>query len=715
MRRAFILFFLLFYCTSVSHAQPPHVKAKIDSLQRILDTSPSDTQQVRLLNELATQRWDYRPEQAKKDLENALSKAEATNYLKGLAITHNKMGYARSEESQYAEALQHYQKSLSYYKQLGATVEQIDIYNQIGRIYDGRGAHTKALENYLTSQQLSERIGDTKRLAVIRGNIGIIYSKLEDEEKALALFAQSVRDHKASGSTSGLATTYINMGVSHQKIGNLEAAEDNYQNALTIFQEQNDTRGLAFAYGNLGDLLLLRSEPEEALRFYEKSKPLFEKLKEQNGIAMSQTQVGIAQLLLDRFRIAEQSLQRGLRLAREVGARDVEKDALYYLSQCAEFRGDHKTALRYFHEYERLKDELRSLEKSKALVEMRTQYELQQLEEEYASQQAEQREKHQSEIARQQLVVLGATGMLIILFILGVLQYFRIREKNMTNRILSNQHDKIAAQRDAIEKQNQALHRKNNQISQSIRSAKAIQQALLPPPSKMQELFQDYFVLYRPKDVVSGDFFWVGQAGEWRYLAMVDCTGHGVPGAFMSLIGNTLLDKIILLRGLRDPSQILEELHQEVYQSLHQKDNTENSGMDAALVALRQHPDKADYLELHFSGAKRPLWFFSNGKLEGYNGDRRAIGGQRSVKAPFTTHTVELQHGDLLYLFSDGYADQHNEKRRKIGTRRMRDLISELARKPDMDQQKAALITALDVHQGKQDQRDDILVMSVRI
>lgn len=717
MRQAvFVCLFALFsslWAHPLLMAQPsPDL---IDSLQNRLKADLSDKERVETLNLLATNIWDSMPSQAKLYLEEALSLSEKIDYVEGIAITYDKLGYAHSEESNAVEALRCYKEALAYYEQLDALAEQADVLNQIGRIYDVQGAYTKALEKYLASQRISEKLRDTNRLAVIRGNIGIIYSQLGDEDKALALFAQSLRNHQASGNELEQATTYINMGVSHQKIGNMSAAESNYGKALDIFAAHNDRKGQAFAYGNLGDVLMLQSDVEEALRYYQKSRQFFEQLNNQEGLAMSDTQIGIAHLLLDQFKEAEKYLTVGLRQAERIGSKDIQKNAQYYLSQCFEFQGDYKKALRHFQYFEQLKEELLGLEKSRAVAEVQAQYQLQKREEEYQQKEVEQRQEHQNELEQRNMVIMGTALMTIVVLIFSILQFFSIREKKRINQTLEVQRDQITRQRDVLEEKSDELQHRNVQISKSIEAAKTIQNAILPPTEKMQGYFKDHFKLYRPKDVVSGDMFWVGKVEKRCYLAMVDCTGHGVPGAFMSLVGNTLLDKIVLLQRVKDPGQVLERLHEEVYQSLHQRESGENSGMDVALVCISPKEEAEDGYWVDFAGAKRPLWYVSGGKWNELQGDRRGIGGQRPVKTAFTTQRFSLQEGDIMYLFSDGYTDQHDDRRRKFGTQKFRKLLQELAGKFPMERQGIALEAALDVHKGKQEQRDDILVLGVRV
>lgn len=303
------------------------------------------------------------------------------------------------------------------------------------------------------------------------------------------------------------------------------------------------------------------------------------------------------------------------------------------------------------------------------------------------------------------------------------------KQVNQMGKQIQEQYEQIQAQNDAIKAQNtvltttQAEIRQQNEelkvlyqsINSSIKAAQTIQQAILPYPSKLNRLLKDYFVIYRPKDVVSGDFFWLNKVENTTVLAVVDCTGHGVPGAFMSLIGNTLLDKIIRVWGILDPAEILTKLHEEVKTVLRQEETENNNGMDMSLITW-QDGQHSDYIDLQFAGAKNGLYYYepTNKQLQHCKGARKSIGGQQNELKYFVTETFCLEKGSMLYMGSDGYEDQNNPKRHKFGSRQLAKLLENIAPQP-LEQQQAALIKALEQHQQNCPQRDDILLLGFRI
>lgn len=297
----------------------------------------------------------------------------------------------------------------------------------------------------------------------------------------------------------------------------------------------------------------------------------------------------------------------------------------------------------------------------------------------------------------------------------------RTKELDLSNQELVVQEEElrqnmeeIQAIQEALESQSQELSTQNRQIRSSINAAKTIQQAILPYETKREELLKDYFIIYRPKDIVSGDFYWLNQIRNKTVLAVVDCTGHGVPGAFMSLIGNTLLDKIVRVWEILNPADILSKLHNDIQIMLRQEETNNNYGMD--MVVITWETLKNDNIELRFAGAKNSIYYLEPdaNDLKELKGDRQSIGGKLNRKLTFTTHTLELTPDTYLYLGTDGLEDQNNPKRKKFGHKRLIELLLENSFHP-FHKQKEILETTLKAHMKDSSQRDDILWMGFRL
>ena len=256
------------------------------------------------------------------------------------------------------------------------------------------------------------------------------------------------------------------------------------------------------------------------------------------------------------------------------------------------------------------------------------------------------------------------------------------------------------------------LQEKNDQIISSIRYAKRIQQAILPQESFLQTHFAETFVIYKPRDIIAGDYYWFSEIQGYTFLAVADCTGHGVPGALLSIVGNMLLNEIINKHEIYDPAKILEHLHENVRNVLcqNQENSYSNDGMEVCICRFSE-----DYKELAYAGANRPLYIVRDKHLQQINGDRKGIGGkQREDKRTFTTHTVELHNHDMLYLSTDGFVDQANSEDKKFGSRRLKHLLQYIAEKKT-DEQLKILVDNFSSHSENEAQRDDVTLIGIRI
>ncbi|TAD95503.1 MAG: hypothetical protein EAZ97_15370 [Bacteroidetes bacterium] len=284
-------------------------------------------------------------------------------------------------------------------------------------------------------------------------------------------------------------------------------------------------------------------------------------------------------------------------------------------------------------------------------------------------------------------------------------------EIQVTNEELQQSQEEIISQRDLLESRNNLLEESTHKISKSIEAAKLIQKAILPSKDRMNELFSEYFIFLKPKDVVSGDFLWTDEIEDKKYLIVADCTGHGVSGAMLTMIGSALLDRIIRLMSIYNPAEILEKLHFEINKLLRQDQNKRDEGMDIAVLCWHEAHENC---HLTFAAAKRPLYYFYEGKIEKILGTRRNIGGFLHVKKGFENQNLILPKGNVVYLCSDGYADQNSLTGEKITEKTLLTIL-EQSKDLSLKDQKEILRQQLKDHTKGVEQRDDILVVGVRI
>lgn len=277
---------------------------------------------------------------------------------------------------------------------------------------------------------------------------------------------------------------------------------------------------------------------------------------------------------------------------------------------------------------------------------------------------------------------------------------------------LFEQKNEIETQRDEITQQRDLLSTKNSEINDSIHYARRIQEAMLPLESQFRTHLPKHFIYYQPRDIVSGDFYWIKKTEDQVIFTAADCTGHGVPGAFMSLLGMAFLNEVVTYMHITQPALILKELRNKVKTALKQNSGElkAKDGMDMSLVTLDLKTHK-----LQFAGAYNPLYLFRNGELERIEADRMPIGVHLNEKPEFTNHEIQLKQGDLIYMTSDGYIDQFGgEKNKKFKSGRFKSLLQKIQHLP-MEEQEQQIYETMQEWMGNNEQLDDIIVIGVRV
>ncbi len=326
----------------------------------------------------------------------------------------------------------------------------------------------------------------------------------------------------------------------------------------------------------------------------------------------------------------------------------------------------------------------------------------------------------------------------ILIFSLGLGQRMnKLERKNAKilrdqNKILekkvNERTQEVTLQKDYINSQNEQLKLSNTQFTDSVRYAQTIQEAILPFGKRLTSNFDEYFVFFRPRDIVSGDFYWIYETKDSLtnedivLIAVLDCTGHGVPGAFISIIGFALLNEIVSKDNISNPGKILKRLDERLQESLKQDRSNNMDGMDAALCAIKKipkaNPADIQQFDVTFSGAKRPCYYIKDGTIDELKGNRMSVGGitkkKLRVGVEFEEEKIILSSGDKIYLTSDGFADQNGISKKKIGTKRMVRAFDKFQHFP-LSEQKIQLEGFLNNHQQEQKQRDDITILGVKL
>lgn len=659
--------------------------------------------------------------------------ARDNNFQRVHAIALNRIGAILRWKGDLNHSLYFLSQSVSIADSLKDKELVSNNYNNLGAVNRMLGNYPVALNYYLKSLKINEELNDLAAISSVYNNIGIVYLYQEDYAKALEFYGKSQVISMKIKDLSGQAISYINIGEVYQKMGNSADAIACYLKGLDLSEKLGDrdsqaviSTELGNIYKNKGDLLL-------ASNFYLKALLVFEHLGDKYRIAQVLTSLGECNLGLKRMEKAHRLLSRGFSLAHQVGSWELIRDVSFSLSKYYQAKGQYREALLYHQRYTAARDSSFSKEKTEQLIrsQMRFDFEKEQgkirAEEEKRLVIAAEKVRWQRTVRIMlSLVVVALLALLAVLFrnYRNKQALFKILEENQLeivekNEELIQQQEEILAQRDEIEKKNivleehqQEIEEQNERIMSSLEYAKTIQEAILPEEQFFSTNFKDYFVIYNPKDVVSGDFYWTYQFEDTILVALADCTGHGVPGGFMSMVGNMLLNQIVVEWQIKDPEIILENLNLMVRKALKQDSETphSSSGMDIALISI----DKSDG-KISFAGAKRPLYIFNDGEFTRIAGDSRSIGGfQLESLRKYSRNEVPTGGSLTLYLFSDGFTDQLNSDDRKFGVALLKDMLLEIHQQP-MEKQKDQLLKAHFKHRGDREQIDDITVIGLAV
>jgi len=617
----------------------------------------------------------------------------------------NKISIELSNTGEFEKALEKGQEALKIAKLSNDTIGMADSYNNIANMFLRLGKYDKALENFLLAIKNYEKFNSQKGIANCKVGVGVIYYYQKDYDKAIAYYSQAIVLYKSVGAKKGMSGCYNNVGEIYRLQQKFPLALECYKEALKISEETKNRKGEATALGNLGNVYYDLKNFKKALEYYLKSIEIKKEIGNKQGLALTLNNIASIYKSQKKFDEALNYSTQSLVLARSIDSKEDIKQAYLNLSEIYALKGAHKQAYDYYHLYNNIKDSIVQTQSNEQIHEMQTKYETELKDNEIALLNKNQ-EVQEAELKKKSIIIwAGLMGLLLIL-LLSVFIYRNYRNKKKANELLASKNKEIELQKSLLEE-------KNKDITDSIKYAQRIQEAILPPDETLNSILPEHFILYKPKDIVSGDFYWAEQWGKHTLIAAVDCTGHGVPGAFMSIVAANLLNEAVVEHALTQPAAILNSVRKGLGKILKKKQDESQikDGMDAALISLNMEEQT-----LQFAGAYNPMWLIRNGSCVEYKADKTPIGvGLHDQDKPFTNHIVPLQKNDCIYIFTDGYADQFGgEKGKKFKYNGLKQLLLSNAHLP-MKTQQEILLSAIEKWKGNLEQVDDILVLGIRI
>jgi serine phosphatase RsbU (regulator of sigma subunit)/tetratricopeptide (TPR) repeat protein len=657
-----------------------------------------------------------------------LKDSDSSGYLRCI----DKMGLLYTRSSKYEQALEDYGILLSVYSGRKDYKKIASIWNQEGFLMFRKSDINSALDDFRKAIVFSEKGGkDDYFLTDAWSNAAICYQNLGNQNEMLTSFKRALEYAKASGRTEEVARINRIMATIYFNLGDNYHAEIYCLDCIESAKESGNLDVLQLCYKDYSAVLESGNDFIKALEYYEKHLNLRDSINFANLLAEKERTDRIASLEASEQRIKNELSSeeiQGLELKNlKTDARRKENELMLMQKQ-QELDRSEKDRLNQSLVLERERFELNKRVqdiKSLKLQQANDSLNLRQKDEEAKALVTENqllaKDKLQKEtelknekLARQFAVGIGSLLLLVAASILYGL--ISTRKKNQKLAESKRQIEKINSDLEIknaeVLKQKDIIEQKNQSITDSIQYASRIQTAVLPPVGFLSDWGIDNFILYKPKDIVSGDFYWGVKNNDKIIVAAGDCTGHGVPGAFMSMLGHAFLDEIMTTKEPRDAAAILNMLRDEIINTLKQKGTTGETrdGMDISLVILDLKAGKLDY-----AGANNPLYLIRDGNMIRYQPDRMPIGIHFISFTPFTNQVIEIKRGDYLYLFSDGYADQFGgPKGKKYMYKPFQDLLLCNHSKP-MDLQKEILDNTFEKWKNDREQVDDVLVIGMHI
>lgn len=570
--------------------------------------------------------------------------------------------------------------------------------SNIGVNYDEMGNYALALDYYFKSLKKAEEANDSSSIAYAELNIGTVHFQLNDVNKAYQSNQKALNQFKLLKDLDGQSISLGNLAEYAFDLGNYDSAEYYSKETLAVAQSIDDAIGISIAYTLLGKLKIHYDSIDVGIGYYNKALEVSKLIDDVQGISQIMSLISTAYYKKGNHKRATEYGLEALKIAESIEALDDMKTAHHTLYSSYKKMGKSDKSLYHYEKYTAIKDSLFSESNTAKMTNLASSYELDKKLNQISL--LEKDKKLASAEAEKQNVLLNSLIIGGSLLILAVFLLFRNNyNKTKANKILADK--------------NLEIERKNNRINSSLKYAERIQTAILPFHNKLSSFFSDHFILYKPKDVVSGDFYYFQKIGSKAVLIVADCTGHGIPGAFMSMIGSSLLNQIILEQGEISPDRILEQMHQGVVTVLHQGGHDLKDGMEMAVCVI----DKGNS-SISFAGAKRPFIMVSDGELQEIKGQKRAIGEQsRRTSKQFENHHINIKPDSKIYLLTDGLQDQFGgSENKKFMMKRIRALLLENHGLPMATQSETFHNTLADwVQTGKEEQVDDILLFGAKI
>jgi tetratricopeptide (TPR) repeat protein len=616
-------------------------------------------------------------------------------------------GEAHRSKGDFAKAIDCYSKAISYAKEVNDLNKIATCYNSMGDVYRIQNDYPRALDYFNRALELGRQNSNKAQITFCLNSMGDIYLSQRELDKSLKFYTEANKIAVGMGNKLQECISLSGLGQTNLFLKNHDIAIECFDRSIKIAEEIGNTDKIAFALCNIGDIYMQRKDYTKALEHYTRSCNIVEETGNKMQMATCLIDIGQCHFNTNNLAAAEVATKKALDVSKETEVPENIKEAAWLSYQIFEKQKQAPKALEMLKLFNNVKDEISSDEQIKKFAAVEYQAKEAGLKAEQKAKEeqfkAEQKVKEE-ELKRQKTIRYAFTIGFGLVLILAIVIYRGLRINKKQTKIIS-------AQKKEMEHQKELVEEKNKEIIDSITYAKRLQEAILPPVKMVKQNFPESFVYYKPKDIIAGDFYWMEKIGNTTFFAAADSTGHGVPGAMVSVVCSNALNRAIKEFGLKEPGRILDKTRELVIETFEKSEGEVKDGMDISLLAYEKG---AGDPTIKWAGANNPLWYISAGELKEIKATKQPI-GKTDNPQPFTSHEIQYSKDMIIYLITDGFADQFGgPKGKKFKYKPLQDILLQNINTPLAELESLLSVTFND-WKGQYDQVDDVTFIGIKI
>lgn len=711
-RSFWILTIIFFTVSSFSAAN----KGKKDSLLSVIkSTSVSDTSKITAFNALSREYFSNKPDTSLILLRTALPIAQKSDNKRLYSFTCIYMANAFLNLSLFDSAIVWYNKGYEIGSKGGIKKNQAGALMGLGNIYNTIGDYEKAISFYTKGLVIQEEIRDSAGMANSYTGLGVIFEQQDEFNKALEYQLKAIKIKEIKKNKPSLATSYNNVGIIKASLKKYDEALEYYFKALKIFEDVNSLNNVAMVSSNIGNSYSEKKNKKEALSYKKKAYLIYKQIGNENGMAAQLMNLGIEYCNFGQHEQGIASMLESEKMARQLNAEQLLLDCYHSLYNVYILNGSFENATNYSIKYIDLYKKIYNAEKAKQIDELNTKYETDKRTKEIEILNKDKKIsnllllENKNKLNKQRIIILSSVAAAVLLILLVFLLFNRNKLKQKTNEQLQIFNKELQTQKHLVEE-------KQKEIVDSITYARRLQHAILPGhvsiKNTLEEKGSDFFILFKPKDIVAGDFYFFEKKNNTLFFAAADCTGHGVPGAMVSVVCSTALTRSVLEFNLSDTGEILGKTRELVLETFSKSESVVQDGMDISFLNITY--TAGNEARINWSGANNGLMYVQNSLLKEIKADKQPIGKSEQSR-PFKQNSLSLSKGDTLYLLTDGYPDQFGGPHgKKFKYKQFEELLFSIHDLP-MQEQMKILDKRFEEWKGKLEQVDDVCVIGIRL